>query len=176
MQYAETRGAFALFRFESAVRLHNIAAITLIFAYGFFVIGNMITDNGRYYKVRKDGFFRDLVLQFRFYAYGMFRGEMHPFEVTEKTKFNPLQKISYIVVIYVLLPLLIISGLALLFPEIIIRQIFNVSGVLLTDLLHVLCGYLLSLFLVIHIYTCTLGKKPGTLFKSMINGYHEAEH
>jgi thiosulfate reductase cytochrome b subunit len=30
--------------------------------------------------------------------------------------------------------------------------------------------------MLIHIYTCTLGDKPTTLFKSMINGYHEEHH
>ena len=175
MQYAGSSGEFAMITFENAVKFHNIAAVILVFTYGFLVIGNSITGNGRHYKIRKNGFFRDLIIQFRYYAYGMFAGEKHPFEVNEESKFNPLQKISYVVVIYIFMPLLIISGLALLYPEIIVRQVFGVSGVLLTDLMHVLCGYLLSLFLIIHIYTCTLGKKPGTLFKSMITGYHETE-
>jgi thiosulfate reductase cytochrome b subunit len=164
-----------LIKFENAVKVHNIAAILLVFTYGFFVIANVLSGNGRYYRL-KENLLNDIKLQFRYYAYGMFAGEKHPFEVNEENKFNPLQKISYVTVIYVLMPLLIISGLALLFPEIILRQVLNISGVLLTDILHVITGYLLSLFLIVHIYTCTLGRKPGTLFKSMVNGYHEEEH
>ncbi len=172
MQYAGKSG-FSLIRFDQAVAFHNLAAIILVVNYGFFVIGNFFTSNGKYYKIKRKGFLQDIKIQFKYYAYGMFRGDEHPFEVNEENKFNPLQKISYVMVIYFLMPLIIVSGLALLFPEIIIRQIFGISGVLLTDLVHVICGFLLSIFMIIHIYTCTLGKKPGTLFKSMITGYHE---
>jgi thiosulfate reductase cytochrome b subunit len=36
-------------------------------------------------------------------------------------------------------------------------------------------GFLLSVFMVIHIYTCTLGTKPWSLFKGIITGYHESD-
>jgi thiosulfate reductase cytochrome b subunit len=117
----------------------------------------------------------DLMKQFRFYAGGIFKGEPHPFPVTEEQKFNPLQRFSYVLAMYVGMPLLIISGFGLLFPEIVIFQVFGISGLALTDLLHIIMGFVLSIFLVIHLYTCTLGDKPGTLFKSMITGYHEEE-
>ena len=54
-------------------------------------------------------------------------------------------------------------------------NVFGISGLVFYDSLHIIVGFVLSLFLLVHIYTCTLGEKPGTLFKSMINGYHE-EH
>ena len=73
------------------------------------------------------------------------------------------------------MPLLILSGIALMFPDFIAYNVFNISGLIFYDVLHVIVGFVLSLFLLIHIYTCTLGDKPGTLFKSMVNGYHE-EH
>ena len=174
MQYAGNKAdGTSLIRFEQAVKWHNIAAIILVVNYGFFIIGNAVTKNGKYYRIKRGGLFRDLGIQFRYYAIGMFRNEKHPFEINEENKFNPLQKITYAAVIYIFMPLLILSGIALLFPEIIVRQIFNVSGVLLTDLVHVCVGFLLSIFMIIHIYTCTLGHKPGTLFKSIIDGYHE---
>jgi thiosulfate reductase cytochrome b subunit len=36
-------------------------------------------------------------------------------------------------------------------------------------------GFCLSVFMVIHIYTCTLGAKPTSLFWGMISGYHQSE-
>jgi thiosulfate reductase cytochrome b subunit len=74
---------------------------------------------------------------------------------------------------YVGMPLLIISGIGLLFPEIIAYTVFGVSGLVLTDLLHIIMGFVFTLFLLIHLYTCTLGEKPGTLFKGIADGYHE---
>ena len=105
----------------------------------------------------------------------MFKGEKHPFPVTEKRKFNPLQKVTYVLAMYVAFPLLIISGIGLLFPEITIKNFFGVSGLILTDILHITMGFFLSVFMVIHIYTCTLGAKPTSLFWGMISGYHRSE-
>jgi len=164
-----------LISFQLAVRLHNICAIILTFNYGIFVLGNMFTGNGVYYRKWRKNLWPKLWKQFLFYAIGIFKGEAHPFPITKKQKFNPLQKVSYVFAMYFGMPLLIISGIALMFPEKISLSIFNISGLLFYDTLHIIVGFVLSIFLVIHLYTCTLGDKPGTLFKSMINGYHE-EH
>ena len=165
----------SLIPFQVSVGVHNISAIILTINYGVFVIGNMISGNGRYYRKWRKNIGPKLWKQFHFYAIGIFKGGPHPFPITKKQKFNPLQKISYVLAMYLGMPLLIISGIGLLFPERISNTIFNISGLLFYDVLHLIVGFVLSLFLVIHIYTCTLGDKPGTLFKSMINGYHE-EH
>ena len=101
--------------------------------------------------------------------------EPHPFPITEEQKFNPLQKFAYVIAMYFGMPLPIMSGVALMFPEMTSYSVFNISGMVFYDVLHIIVGFVLSLFLLIHIYTCTLGDKPGTLFKSMITGYHE-EH
>ena len=52
--------------------------------------------------------------------------------LTENRKFNPLQKVTYVLAMYVAVPLLIISGIGLLFPEITINGVLGVSG-LITD-------------------------------------------
>ena len=106
----------------------------------------------------------------------MFREETHPFPVTMERKFNPLQKLTYVLAMYAGIPLLIISGIGLLFPEITIDKLFGVSGLVLTDILHITMGFLLSIFMIVHIYTCTLGEKPLSLFRGMITGFHNSEH
>ena len=176
MQYTDKANTSYVVGFAKAVKWHNFAAIVLTFNYIVFVTGNIVTRNGRYYRVPKENFWQDLLKQLKYYSFGMFRGESHPFPVTEKRKFNPLQKITYVLAMYVALPLLIISGIGLLFPEITIKNFFGVSGLILTDILHITMGFLLSLFMVIHIYTCTLGSKPTSLFRGMITGYHIDEH
>jgi thiosulfate reductase cytochrome b subunit len=72
------------------------------------------------------------------------------------------------------MPLVIISGIVLLFPEIALDSVFGMSGLVLNDVLHITTGFFLSIFMVIHIYTCTLGAKPSSLFKGMLSGYHES--
>jgi thiosulfate reductase cytochrome b subunit len=175
MQYTDKENASYVLAFAKAVKWHNFAAIILTINYIIFVTGNLLTKNGRYYMISRENFISDLVRQLKYYSYGMFKGEKHPFPVTEERKFNPLQKFSYVLAMYIAFPLLIISGIGLLFPEITIKGIFGVSGLLLTDILHITMGFFLSIFMVIHIYTCTLGAKPTSLFWGMISGYHRSD-
>jgi thiosulfate reductase cytochrome b subunit len=175
MQYTDKEHATYVVGFAIAVKWHNFAALLLTLNYILFVTGNLLTKNGRYYKIEKEKFRDDLIKQLKYYSFGMFKGEKHPFPVTEKRKFNPLQKVTYVLAMYVAIPLLIISGVGLLFPEITIKNILGASGLVLTDILHITMGFFLSVFMVIHIYTCTLGAKPTSLFWGMISGYHRDE-
>ena len=175
MQYTDKENASYVVGFAIAVKWHNFAAIVLTVSYILFIIGNLLTKNGRYYRIGKKDFLSDLGKQLKYYSWGMFKGEKHPFPVTEERKFNPLQKLTYVLAMYVAVPLLIISGIGLLFPEITITRFFGVSGLILTDILHITMGFFLSIFMLIHIYTCTLGAKPTSLFWGMISGYHRSE-
>jgi len=175
MQYTNSKDYILVVSFARAVKWHNIAAILLIMNYIVFVIGNIATGNGKYYRITGKNFLSDLGTQLRYYSGGMFKGKKRPFPVTEEHKFNPLQKFSYVVAMYIAFPLLIISGLGLMFPETVLNRFLGISGLILTDILHITMGFCLSLFMLIHIYTCTLGSKPTSLFKSMLSGYHETE-
>jgi thiosulfate reductase cytochrome b subunit len=175
MQYTDKQDYILVVGFARAVKWHNIAAILLTMNYIFFVTGNIFTANGRFYRIKRDNFISDLGKQLKYYSLGMFRGDKHPFPVTPDQKFNPLQKVSYVLTMYVAFPLIIISGLGLLFPETVINRFLGINGLILTDILHITMGFLVSVFLVIHIYTCTLGARPSSLFKSMLSGYHEPE-
>jgi thiosulfate reductase cytochrome b subunit len=175
MQYTDKDSTFYMVGFAMSVRWHNFAAIVLTINYIIYVTGNVVSKNGQQYAMKREGFAKDLVTQAKFYMFGMFSGEKHPFPVTEKSKFNPLQKITYVLAMYVAFPLLIISGIGLFFPEITIDRFFGVSRLILTDVLHITMGFFLSIFMIVHIYTCTLGKTPLSLFKGMITGYHDKE-
>ena len=176
MQYTDKENVQYTVGFAISVKWHNFAAFVLILNYLIFVIGNMFTGNGKYYKIARKNFLSDLMLQLKYYSWGMFKGEKHPFPVTEERKFNPLQKVTYVLALYLAVPLLVISGIGLLFPEITINTFFGISGLILTDILHITMGFCLSLFMLIHIYTCTLGAKPTSLFRGIITGYHVDEH
>jgi thiosulfate reductase cytochrome b subunit len=175
MQYTSKSDYVLVVGFAKAVKWHNIAAMLLTLNYIFFITGNILTGNGRFYRITKKNFLSDLGKQFKYYSLGMFKGEKHPFPVTLDRKFNPLQKLTYVLSMYAAFPLLIISGFGLLFPETVINRFLGMSGMILTDILHITMGFFLSLFMIIHIYTCTLGARPTSLFKSMLSGYHEPE-
>ncbi|MEK7719418.1 MAG: cytochrome b/b6 domain-containing protein [Bacteroidota bacterium] len=174
MQYSDPLNP--LFRFDLAVSMHNIAGFILIFDYLLFIIGNTISKNGRHYRIQLKGLKDRLVAQFRYYTYGMFKHETAPFPVTKKMKFNPIQQITYFLTMYVLMPLIFLTGLPMLFSGAFIRQLLGSDAFFVTDIIHITIGFLLSLFLIIHLYFCTLGAKPYSNFKSIITGYHEGEY
>jgi thiosulfate reductase cytochrome b subunit len=175
MQYTDKENSSYMVGFAKAVKWHNFTALVLTISYVIFILGNAFTGNGKYYRIKKENFLSDLMKQLRYYAFGMFRGEKHPFPVTMERKFNPLQKFSYVLAMYAGMPVLIISGIVLLFPEIAIESVFGMSGLVLNDVLHIATGFFLSIFMIIHIYTCTLGAKPFSLFRGMLSGYHESD-
>jgi thiosulfate reductase cytochrome b subunit len=171
MQYADIDSPFI--EFAKAVSIHNWSGIALTLAYLGFILGNIISGNGRYYLLKVKGLGNHLFKQMRYYAYGVFVGEESPYPVNKNRKFNPLQKVSYVFTMYLALPLLFISGWALIFPEFIIKGLFGFSGIFLTALLHIVMGFLVSAFLIIHIYVSTMGKSPGSNFKSIMTGWQE---
>lgn len=160
-------------RFDYAVSIHNIAGVILTFSYLFFLVFHFFTSNKKYYRIKKKKFHKKLKKQFSYYISGIFKKEAPPYPISEKRKFNPLQKLSYIIAMFILMPFVIITGLALLFPEFIIPKVFGFSGLHLTDLFHIFIGFILSIFMFIHIYFSTMGKSPASNFKGMITGWHE---
>jgi thiosulfate reductase cytochrome b subunit len=170
MQFSDPM--YPVIRFDLAVSIHNIIGFLLICNYIFYFTGNLATVNGRQYKLNR-GIWGRLARQFHYYLIGIFKNEPAPFPITEERKFNPLQQFTYVITMYVFVPVVFITGVALMFPEIIPTTVFSRSGLHATDLLHILAGFCISIFMFIHIYFCTIGKSPVSNFKSIINGYHE---
>ena len=160
--------------FQRAVSIHNVCGVLLTISYTAFLAGNLFTDNGKHYLLNIKGLAGKLWKQSRYYGFGYFKGEESPFPVTGRRKFNPLQQVSYVGVMYFILPLLFVTGWALLFPEFILKKFLGFSGIFLTDQFHVILGFLVTIFLFIHLYVSTMGKTPLSNFKSIITGWQES--
>lgn len=173
MQYSGRNAT--MIPFPIAVRMHNISGIILTASYLLFFIGNFFSGNGKHYRIQWRELKKRLSVQLRYYMFGYLNKQKHPYPVSEERKFNPLQAFTYALIMYIALPLVLISGWGLLFPEIILEGVFGVSGLVLTDLFHVIMGFLLSIFMIIHIYTITLGHHPLRNFRSIITGWHHTE-
>ena len=158
--------------FNLAINLHNIAGVLVTLCYLVFFIGNLVSGNGKFYLIRLKGFLKRTIKQAYYYSWGMFHGMDYPFPLSAKKKFNPLQKVIYVSVMYLVVPVVIITGFALLFPEIIIENVYGLSGVFVTAILHAAMGFFISIFLIIHLYVASIGKTPLENFKSIISGWH----
>ena len=170
LQYANPKSS--IIDFQNAVLMHNISGITLTINYLFFFIFNIFSGNYKQYLPKLKGILKRLLIQIKYYISGIFRNESHPFETGKEQKFNPLQQITYLKIMYIALPLIIISGWALLFPEFIIQQVFGISGLTLTAIFHTSIGFILSIFMIGHIYLATTGATILGSFKAMITGWH----
>jgi thiosulfate reductase cytochrome b subunit len=172
MQYTNPANPFI--RFDIAVTMHNISGMILTANYMVFLIGTFITPNGKYYKLSLNGLFARLIKQFTYYTFGIFKHERPPFPVTKESKFNPLQQFTYVIAMFILVPIVIITGWALLYPEVVLTKFFLGSGIKVNDFIHVIIGFFVSFFMFVHIYFCTIGATFVSNFKSMINGFHES--
>jgi thiosulfate reductase cytochrome b subunit len=172
MQYTDPANPFI--RFDLAVKMHNISGIILSINYLVFLTGSFITPNGKYYKISLNGLVPRLMKQFTYYTFGIFKHEKAPFPVTRESKFNPLQQFTYVIAMFMLVPIVIITGWALLYPEVVLTKFLSGSGLRVNDFIHVIIGFFVSFFMFVHIYFCTIGATFVSNFKSMINGFHES--
>ena len=162
----------SMINFNLNVNIHNISGFIVSLNYILFFLGNMFTNNYKFYIVKPKNFLKRPLKQAYYYTWGMFKGMKAPYPLSEKRKFNPLQKYFYLIIMYLVVPFVIISGFALLFPEIIIEKVYNVSGIFITAVLHSAFGFFISIFLIIHLYVASIGKSPLDNFKSIISGWH----
>ncbi len=174
LQYSDLEYTFV--RFDYAVTVHNIAGVILAIDYFLFVIINIVTGNFKHYNIKLKKYPQKLWRQFYYYSIGIFKGEKPPYQITTKRKFNPLQQFSYVLVMYLFLPILVLSGFVLLFPELVPDKVFGYGGIMIADFFHVINGFFATVFLFIHVYFCTIGKNPLSSFKSIVNGWHEVNH
>jgi len=168
---------FQLVSFEMAVKLHNWVGFTVIANYfiwlGFYLFSDKISN---YHPVMdaKD-FIRNYFLQVRYYSYGIFKGEHSPHHVQPYDKFNPMQRMTYQLVMLVAVPVQFITGVMMWNVTGFQKWIDLVGGIRVVDTIHVLCFIFFVFFILVHAYMGALGQKPSTHYKEMLTGYQETE-
>jgi len=162
-----------LVEFSLAVRIHNVAGVALIVTYVFFVIANVVSGNWWQFVPKPPGIIKRLIEQGNWYAYGIFVGKPHPHEPSTHEHFNALQAVTYWSVMYLLMPVILVSGLIYLYPEMAPDKLFGFDGLLPVAMTHYLSAVAVLLFMLSHIYLGTTGKTVGQMFKMMFTGWHE---
>ncbi len=161
---------------KSVINIHNLVGFIVSLDYFLWFI---------YYAAKKElakqylPTLKDIgegsTTQATYYFFRIFLGDPPPFEPRPKAKFNSLQKITYFGIMFVMLPLQIITGILLWDIEKFIVIIGVVGGVRIVDTLHVILAYVFTAFLIMHLYLATLGHTFFSHFKAIILGY-EDEH
>ena len=162
-----------LVEFSLAARIHDVAGVALAAAYAFFLVANIVSGNWWQYVPKPPGILGRCWRQTQWYCIGIFKGEPHPYTVTKEVNFNPLQALIYWVVMYLILPIVVVTGLLFMFPEFAPDRAFGLDGLLPVAVLHYLTGAVIVMFMATHIYLGTTGATVGSMFKMMVTGWHE---
>lgn len=161
--------------FAAAARFHDIAGLALAALYGFFVVANIVSGNWWQYVPKPQGFLEKCKRQIRFYAIGIFRDEPPPYPPTASANFNALQQIVYWAVMYLFMPLVVLTGLMFMWPDLAPKTVLGFDGLLPVAVFHYVGALVIVTFMIAHIYLGSTGHRIGTHFKMMITGWHEHE-
>jgi len=169
------RDIIGLLSFETSVRLHNFVGIALMGFYLLWLVFYLTSDKIKNYQMdlQPMKFYAAAIKQAVYYGYGIFRGSANPHHASPYTKFNPMQKLTYDLIMLLVVPIQFLSGLLLWDVQRFSGAIALFGGVRTVDTVHVLFFIFFSAFLPVHAYLATLGPTPGAHFKAMFTGYEE---
>lgn len=171
-EYANIFGTY-----KAAIKLHDVAGVIVSISYLIFMFYYLfITRNLlKQYAPNLDDIKRGIYNQAFFYFFEYFLGRENPHTATPDNKFNAIQKLSYLFVMFLFLPLVIISGLLLMNIAPLRGWIMMIGGIKFLVDVHYLLACSFFAFLCVHIYMATLGHTPFSHFRQMWTGWEKRE-
>jgi len=168
-------GSFHLLGFETSADVHKVLGFLLIANAVLGLFYHLTTGAIRQYFASSQDFLPLAVRQTSYYLHGIFHGAPYPFEKRPEMKLNPLQRITYLVILNVLLPLQVLTGLLLWgaqrWPDVIGRM----GGLAALAAVHTMGSWIFIAFVVGHVYLTTTGHTPLGNIKAMITGWETVE-
>jgi thiosulfate reductase cytochrome b subunit len=163
--------------YKSAILLHNTAGLVVSasFSLWFFYYGLVARNMRKIYIPTKDDLQVGILRQAKFYFLTYFLGWPNPHHPTPEKKFNPMQKSAYMAIMFVLMPLVALTGILLTNVSPLREFVILVGGLKILDAAHYLLACCLIAFLFTHVYLATLGKTAMSYIKPMWTGWEEEE-
>jgi len=168
---------FGFVSFPWVVDVHNILGFILIINAALALFYTVASGTIKRFFPNPDGLFNRIMAQQTYYIKGIFKGELHPLQKTQEERLNPLQQLTYLAIINVLLPVQVITGIMLYWG---IKQwpIFftSLGGLPVIAPVHTFVAWAFAAFVVMHVYLTTAGgHTPMAGIKSMVTGWDEVE-
>jgi thiosulfate reductase cytochrome b subunit len=167
--------AQALLAFETASRLHEWLGLLLAVNAVIGLLYHLFSRVFRQYLPEGRTWMGMAVDQVKYYTWGIFRGAPHPMQKTVEHKLNPLQQVTYLGILNVLLPLQLLTGMAILVGRLRPDLLQRAGDLGLIAPLHMLGAWLFMAFLVGHIYLTTTGHTLMSNIVAMIIGWEDLE-
>lgn len=163
--------------FKSAISLHNTAGIVVALSFSFwFFYYKMISGNiFKLYMPNSEDIRHGLLRQGMFYFFRYFKGAPNPHHITPENKFNPLQKSAYLAVMFILVPLVSLTGILIMNVTPLRDLVVLAGGLKILAGMHFMLACSLCAFLFTHVYLATLGHTPLEHFKPMWTGWEEVD-
>jgi thiosulfate reductase cytochrome b subunit len=170
----EIHGTLAFFGFEQAVTYHSAAAWALLVLIAFAIFWHLTTGEWRQYVPTLE----NLRAQAEYYVVGIFRSAAHPTRKSAISKLNPLQRLVYLALKVLVIPVIVTSGLLYMFyryPQRHAVEALDVNGLTAIAVLHTAGAFFLVAFLIGHLYLMTTGHTVLSNLKAMITGWEDLE-
>ena len=171
----EIHGSISFFGYQNAVKYHNIAAYAFIVLIIFTIFWHLTTGEWRQYLPT----LKNIKAQLNYYIFGIFNNSPHPTKKTVLSKLNPLQKLVYLGLKVLVIPIMVFSGLLYMFYRYPQKgggiEALNLNSIEPIALLHTFGAFLLVAFVIAHVYLITTGSTVTSNLKAMITGYEELE-
>jgi thiosulfate reductase cytochrome b subunit len=161
--------------FALAVSIHNIVGFVVLANAIFAAFYHVASGEIQHYLPRPEGFFNAAITQSRFYLAGIFRGDAHPFEKTPGRKLNPLQQVTYLGILNVLLPLQVVTGVLIWGAQRWPVVDGWLGGLDFLAPLHAFGAWIFAAFLLMHVYLTTTGPSPLANLRAMAIGWEGME-
>ena len=166
---------FGMFSFPYVVNIHNVLGFVLLINAALALFYNLASGEIRQYLPEPRGFIARSMSQAMYYSQGIFAGKPHPLEKTKEHKLNPLQQITYLAILNVLLPAQVITGVLIWGLQRWPGIAAELGGLPMLALVHTLVAWAFATFIVMHVYLTTTGHKPTAGIKSMVVGWDDVE-
>jgi len=170
----EIHSSYEFFGFETAVDIHNKAAWGFIILIVFAIFWHITTGEWKQYIPTT----QNLKAQAEFYLFGIFRNAPHPTRKTIISKLNPLQRLVYLGLKLLVIPVMVISGLLFMFyryPQGDTIAMINIDNLEIIALVHTAGAFVLLSFVAVHLYLITTGHTVTSNLQAMITGWEELE-
>ncbi len=166
----EIHSSYSLFGYQNAVKYHDIAAYAFLVLIVFSIFWHFTTGEWRQYKPS----LKLIKEQAEYYIFGIFKGAEHPTHKLIYNKFNPLQRVIYLGLNILVIPVMVLSGFAYMFLNY-PNTTFQLEGLNIIALVHTLGAFALVTFVIAHVYLTTTGHKPLSAIKAMLTGWEEVD-
>jgi thiosulfate reductase cytochrome b subunit len=162
-----------LFGYARATRVHEGLALFTIANAFLSLFYHLATGAIRQFIPRPTNFFSLAVAQLAYYTRGIFVGAPHPFVQSQDNKLNVLQQMTYLLVLNVLLPVQVVTGVLMWKAPDWAGLVDALGGLGAVATVHVACAWGFAAFIVMHVYLTTTGRTVTTHVRAMLLGWEE---